>query len=121
MVLDGVVAEFHYWSYGEAAERAMVTHREVVGEELREIAERHGVAVSSERVSVHFWSGWFGYPRLSRYGKVVVRVVGDDERRVEACLREIFEQYGKPDEVPSAFFGSKRRGRKIIESVLREM
>jgi len=119
--LDGIVAEFHYWSYGEGAERAMIPRREVVEEELREIAEKHGAVVSSEKVSKSSLSGWIGWPRLLRYSVVVVRVAGDDRKRVETCLREIFEEYGRPDEVPSALFGSKREGRKIIELVLREL
>ena len=118
--LDGIVAEFHYWSYGESAERAMTPRREVAEEELREIAEAHGVAVSLERASRSSLSGWIGLPRLLTYSVMVVRVSGDDEGRVKACLREIFQEYGRPDEVPSALFGSKSktRGRKIIESVL---
>lgn len=118
--LDGIVAEFHYWSYGEAAETAMTSRREVVEEDLKEIAEKYDVTTSFERVSAHFWAGMFRV-RMPSYRKTVVRVVGDDGEKVRMCLREIFEEYGKPDEVPLAFSGNKGRGRRIIESVLREL
>jgi len=39
---------------------------------------------------------------------------------VKICVGRIFLLYGRPDEVPSALFGEKRSGKKIIDDLLKE-
>lgn len=93
---------------------------EIKAWELERLAREFSVKVEAEKVSASYFSsvriGW----RLPVYAKVVVRVVGGHAEEVKACVGRIFLLYGRPDEVPYAFSGGKRDGRRIIEDLLRE-
>lgn len=116
-----IIAEFHYWDYGEYSGEAMDSRPEVKIEELDRISREFDVDVKVRKVSASYFApmriGW----RLPRYGKVVIQVVGERVEDVKVCVGRIFLLYGRPDEVPSAFFGEKRVGRTIIEELLREL
>ena len=113
-----VVAEFHYWDYGEYAKTATVPRPEIKNDELQSIARRFNVKVEAKRVGatyLHFMGGM----QLPGYRRVDIMVSGDRTSDVKGCVGEIFRLYGKPDEVPRALFGNKKAGKKIIDEVLR--
>lgn len=115
-----IMAEFHYWDYGEYSRTAMDSRPEIRVEELERIAREFNVRVEVKKVSaVYFAPARIGW-RAPNYGKVVVQVVGERVDDVKACVGRVFLLYGRPDEVPSAFFGRKRAGRMVIEDLLRE-
>jgi len=112
-----IIAEFSYWSYGEFARSAMVPRPEVNASDVEKIARRYAVKVDVHQAASHF----FMLGRVtSRYRKIVVRVIGDQAGEIRGCVREIILLYGRPDEVPLAFSASKRAGKAIVESLLRE-
>jgi len=113
-----IVAEFHYWDYGEFSKTAMMPRPEIKSDELERIARGFNVKVDA-RKRVASYAGFMGGMRLPSYRRVDILVSGERARDVKGCVGEIFKLYGKPDEVPRALFGSKRTGKKIVDEVLR--
>jgi hypothetical protein len=112
-----IIAEFSYWSYGAFSKTAMVPRPEVNASDVERIARRYAVKAEVHQAASHF----FMLGRItSRYRKIVVRIIGDQVGEVRGCVREIILLYGRPDEVPFAFNPSRRAGRAIVESLLRE-
>ena len=112
-----IIAEFSYWSYGELSKKAMVPRPEVNASDVERIARRYAVKAEVHQAASHF----FILGRVTgRYRKIVVRVTGDQAGEVRGCVREIILLYGRPDEVPFAFSPSRRAGKAIVESLLRE-
>ena len=99
----------------------MDTRPEVKADELERVCQQFNSNVSVRKVSAQYFApmqiGW----RPPSYSKIVVQVVGQHVEDIRACICRIFLLYGKPDEVPSAFFGGKRVGRTIIEELTREL
>ena len=115
-----IIAEFHYWDYGAYAGTVMEARPAIRRRELVELARAFNVSISINKASSTFFSlGWFGR-NLPRYDKVVVRVVGDQSTDVRTCVGRIFLLSGRPDEVPSAFFGGKKAGKRLIDELLHE-
>ncbi len=114
-----VIAEVHYWNFGEFNETAMDRRSEVDEEELKRIARKHDVTLSCRRKSARFWMP-SRLGSVPRYEERVVEVAAHDEDSVRDCLREIFKMYGRPDEIPSPIFGEKRLGRRIVGEALKE-
>jgi len=99
----------------------MLPRPEVREEDLERIVKKHGVTIDSRSVSATFWGlSRIGWPRLPRYSKVIIQVIGYEEDSIKNCLREVFSLYGRPDEVPAAPLGEKKTGKRIIESILRD-
>jgi len=118
--LHDILAEFHYWDYGEYSQTAMDYRPEIRMEELEKIAREFGVRVEVKKVSASYFAlGRIDWS-LPSYGKIVVKVVGESVDAVRVCIGRIFILYGRPDEVPSTLFGEKRAGKKIIDDLLRE-
>lgn len=118
--LAEIIAEFHYWDYGEYSPTAMDSRPDIRIEELERIAREFNVKVEVKKAEATYFSPWRISWRLPSYGKIVVQVAGERMDAVKACVGRIFLLYGRPDEVPSALFGGKRAGRKIIDDLLRE-
>lgn len=115
-----IIAEFHYWDYGAYVGTAMEVRPAIRCGELEELARAFNVSISINKASSTFFSlGVFGR-NLPRYDKVIVRVVGGQSKDVRTCVGRIFLLYGRPDEVPSAFFGGKKVGKRLIDELLRE-
>ena len=115
-----IIAEFHYWDYGEYSQEAMDSRPEINIEELERIGRKFNVEVKASRTSASYFAPMRFGLQLPRYGKIIIQVVGQSVEDVKACVGRIFLLYGRPDDVPSAFFGEKRAGRMIIEELLRE-
>jgi hypothetical protein len=115
-----IVAEFHYWDYGEFSKTAMKPGPEIKNDELERIARRFNVKVEAKKVAKTFVG--FGYRgmRLPHYHRVDIFVSGEQSLDVKGCVGEIFKLYGKPDEVSGALFGSKKAGKKIVDEALRD-
>jgi len=119
--LAAIVAEFHYWDYGEFSKTAMEPRPEIKNDELERIARRFNVKVEAEKVEKpyrRFSSSPMRLPIF--YRRVDILVSGEQSRDVKGCVGEIFKLYGKPDEVPRAMFGSKKAGKKIVDEALRD-
>jgi len=112
-----IVAEFHYWDYGEFSKTSMKPRPEIKNDELERIARRFNVKVEAKKV-VASYLGFTYSMRLPSYHRVDILVSGEQTREVKSCVGEIFKLYGKPDEVPRAMFGSKKAGKKIIDEAL---
>ena len=113
-----IIAEFHYWDYGEYSRDAMEPRPEIKAEDLEKIAQEFNVNVSVKRGSTAYITpmNW----RSSSYGKIVIQVTGKNSENVKVCVGRIFLRYGKPDEIPTALFGEKKEGKRIIEDLLKE-
>ena len=115
-----IIAEFHYWDYGEFSRTAMKPSPEIKTEELEKIAREFNVKVEAKKViAAYSTPGRIGY-RLPRYRRVDIQVSGERPDDVKTCVGRIFLLYGRPDEVPAALSGGKKAGKKIIEELLRE-
>jgi hypothetical protein len=114
-----IVAEFHYWDYGEFSKTSMMPRPEIKSDELERIARGFNVKVEA-RKRVASYAGFMGGMRLPSYRRVDVFVSGERASDVKGYVGEIFKLYGKPDEVPRALFGGKRAGKKIVDAVLRD-
>jgi hypothetical protein len=116
-VMAPIIAEFSYWSYGAFARSAMVPRPEVNASDVEKIARRYAVKVEVRPSSSLF----FTMGRApGRYRKMVLKVEGDGINEIRGFIREIILTYGRPDEVPLAFSTSRRAGKAIVESLLRE-
>lgn len=113
-----IIAEFHYWDYGEYSRDAMEPHPEIKREDLEKIAQEFNVNVTVNRGSTAYITP--GSWRPSAYGKIVIQVIGKNSEDVKVCVGRIFLRYGKPDEIPTALFGEKKEGKRIIEDLLKE-
>ena len=116
-----IVAEFHYWDYGEFSKTAMEHGPEIKNDELERIARLFNVKVEAKKVEKpyrRFSSGPTGRPIY--YRRVDILVSGEQASDVKSCVDQIFKLYGKPDEVPTALFGSKKAGKKIVDEALRD-
>jgi hypothetical protein len=113
-----IIAEFHYWDYGEYSRNAMEPSPEIKAEDLEKIAKEFNVNVSVKRGLTAYITpmSW----RPSSYGKIVIQVTGKNSEDVKVCVGRIFLRYGKPDEIPTALFGEKKEGKRIIEDLLKE-
>ena len=116
--LAAIVAEFHYWDFGEFSKTAMKSSPEIKNDELERIARRFNVKVEANKVGASY-VGFMRGMRLPGYRRVDIMVSGEQSLDVKGCVGEIFKLYGRPDEVPRALFGSKRAGKKIVDEVLR--
>lgn len=115
-----IIAEFHYWDYGEFSRTAMETRPEIKTEELEKIAREFNIKVEAKKVTAAYSTpGRIGY-RLPNYSRVDIQVSGERPDAVKTCVGRIFLLYGRPDEVPAALLGGKKAGRKIIDELLRE-
>ena len=114
-----IVAEFRYWDYGEFSKTAMMPHPEIDNAELERMARRFNVKVEANKVAGSY-RGFGRSIRLPSYRRVDISVSGEQSRDVKGCVNEIIRLYGKPDEVPGALFGSKKKGRKIVDEALRD-
>jgi hypothetical protein len=114
-----IVAEFHYWDYGEFSKTAMMPRPEIKNDELERIARRFNVKVEAKK-RVASYVGFVRGMRLPSYHRVDILVSGERTSDVKGCVGEIFKLYGKPDEVPRALFGSKKAGKKIVDEALRD-
>ena len=88
--------------------------------ELEGLVHPFDVTVSIQRTSSSFFSLGRFSRTLPRYDKVVVRVVGTEVKDVRTCVGRIFLRYGRPDEVPPAWFGGKKAGKRVIDGLLHE-
>jgi DNA-directed RNA polymerase subunit M/transcription elongation factor TFIIS len=114
-----IIAEFHYWDYGEFSRTAMKPRPEIKTEELEKIAREFNVKVEAKKTAASYFApGRIGY-RLPRYRKVEIQVSGEQPDDIKTCVSRIFLLYGRPDEVPSALSGGKKAGKKIIDELLR--
>ena len=113
-----IVAEFHYWDYGEYSRDAMEPRPEIKTEELEKIAQEFNVNISVQRGSTLYFTpmSW----RAPSYGRIIIQVTGKNSEDVKLCVGRIFLRYGKPDVIPTALFGEKKEGRRIIEDLLKE-
>ena len=113
-----IIAEFHYWDYGEYSRDAMEPRPEIKTEDLEKIAQEFNVNVSVKRGSTAYITpmSW----RSSSYDEIVIQVTGKNSEDVKVCVGRIFLRYGKPDEIPTALFGEKKEGKRIIEDLLKE-
>jgi hypothetical protein len=114
-----IVAEFHYWDYGEFSKTAMEPRPEIKNDELERIARLFNVKVEAKKVEVPYRSFSRSPMRLPIYRRVDISVSGEQAYDVKSCVDQIFKLYGKPDEAPTALFGSKKAGKKIVDEVLR--
>lgn len=114
------MAEFHYWDFGEFNRTAMDSRPEIRMENLKEIANQFGVDIKVEKISASFFHVMRFGSSIPHYGKVIVRVTGRNVDNIKTCIGRIFIRYGRPDEVPTAFFGSKRLGKAIIDDLINE-
>jgi hypothetical protein len=114
-----IVAEFHYWDYGEFSKTAMVPRPEIKNDELERIARGFNVKVEAKKV-VASYARFARGMRLPSYHRVDILVSGELTRDVKGYVCEIFKLYGKPDEVPRALFGSKKAGKKIVDDAIRD-
>jgi len=115
-----IIAEFHYWDYGEYSRTAMETRPEIKTEELEKIAREFNVKVEAKKVTATYSTpGRIGY-RLPSYRRVDIQVSGERPDAVKTCVGRIFLLYGRPDEAPAALSGGKKAGKKIIDELLRE-
>jgi hypothetical protein len=116
-----IVAEFHYWDYGEFSKTAMEPRPEIKNDELERIARLFNVKVEAKKVEKPYRS--FSRSPMRRpifYRRVDILVSGEQAYDVKGCVDQIFKLYGKPDEVPRALFGSKKAGKKIVDEALRD-
>ena len=113
-----IIAEFHYWDYGEYSRDAMEPRPEIKAEDLEKIAQEFNVNVSVKKVSTAYITPMIW--RNSSYCKIVIQVIGKNSEDVKVCVGRIFLRYGKPDEIPTALFGEKKEGKRIIEDLLKE-
>jgi len=115
-----IIAEFHYWDYGEYSRTAMKPRPEIKTEELEKISREFNVKVEAKKVTATYSApGRIGYG-LPRYRRVDIQVSGERPDNVKACVGRIFLLYGRPDEVPAALLGGKKAGKKIVDELLRE-
>jgi hypothetical protein len=115
-----IVAEFHYWDYGEFSKTAMEPRPELKNDELERIARLSNVKVEAKKVEKPY-RRFSLVPRLPIfYRRVDILVSGEQASDVKGCVDQIFKLYGKPDEVPRALFGSKKAGKKIVDEALRD-
>jgi hypothetical protein len=111
-----ILAEFSYWQYGAFSRTAMVPRPEVRVEDVEAVARRYAVKVQAQDVSPLFML----VRPFSRYKKITIKVMGDSPSEIRGCVRDLILIYGRPDEIPIALTPSKRAGRAIIESILRD-
>lgn len=113
-----IIAEFHYWDYGEYSRTAMVSRPEIKTEDLEKIAQEFNVNVSVKRGSAVYITpmSW----RSPSYCKILIQVTGRNSEDVRVCVGRIFLRYGKPDEIPIVLFGAKKEGKRIIDDLLKE-
>ncbi|MDQ1278961.1 MAG: hypothetical protein QG670_221 [Thermoproteota archaeon] len=97
----------------------MDSHPDVEIEELERIARKYEETLIARNVSATFWR-LSRIGSISKYSKVIVEVMGYNEESISCCITEIFKEYGKPDEIPTPFFGEKRRKKRVFDDVLRE-
>ena len=118
--VKAIIAEFHYWDYGEYSRMAMKSRPEIKTEELGKISREFNVKIEAKKViATYFAPGRIGY-RLPRYRRVDIQVSGEQPDDVKTCVGRIFLLYGRPDEVPAALSGGKKAGKRIIDELLRE-
>jgi hypothetical protein len=115
-----IVAEFHYWDFGEFSKTAMMPRPEIKNDELERIARGFNVKVEAKKVVAYSRVGFPRGMQLPSYHRVDILVSGEQSRDVKGCVGEIFKLYGKPDEVPRALFGSKKAGKRIVDEALRD-
>lgn len=96
----------------------MVSRPEIRTEDLERIAQEFNVNISVKSGSTAYFTPMSWHP--SSYGKIVIQVSGKNSEDVKVCVGKIFLRYGKPDEIPTALFGEKKKGKKIIEDLLKE-
>ena len=111
--INSIIADLHYWSYGELSEKAMFSHIEVKEEDIKRMAERYNLIIDFRNVSSLLSLG-IPTPSLPKYRKVILQVIGNDACIIKNCLKEMIKIYGKPDEIPQALFGEKKVGKNYI-------
>ena len=115
-----IIAEFHYWDYGEFSRTAMKPRPEIKTEELEKIAQESNVKVEAKKATAsYFTPGRIGM-RIPSYNRVEIQVSGEQPDAIKSCVGRIFMLYGQPDGVPTALSGGKKAGKKIIDELLRE-
>jgi len=113
-----IVAEFHYWDYGDYSRAAMESRPEITMGALDTIAKEFNVTIHMERDRISYFHPLRLSWRLPRYSRIVIQVRGKRVDDVRSGVGQIFLQYGQPDEVPAARFGEKKEGQQIIDKLL---
>jgi hypothetical protein len=118
-----IIAEFHYWDYGEFSITAMKPRPEIKTEELEKIAQEFNVKFDAKKVAAYYFRLrviFSPYKLRGSHSRVEIQVSGERPDDVKTCVGRIFLLYGRPDKVPAALSGSKKAGKKIIDELLRE-
>ena len=118
--MNEIIAEFHYWDYGDFNRTAMEIRPQIQAEELMAIAQQFDVHVKVEKIRASYFPLMRFSSRAVSYGKFIIRVSGTNVDAIKTCVGKIFIRYGRPDEVPMAFFGSKGAGKVIINTLLKD-
>jgi len=115
-----IIAEFHYWDYGEFSRTAMKPRPEIRTEELDKIAREFNVKVEAKKAAASYFAPSRIGMRVPRYSRVEIQVSGEQSDAIKSCVSRIFMIYGRPDGVPTALSGGKKAGKKIIDELLKE-
>ncbi|MEM3825631.1 MAG: hypothetical protein QXG27_05765 [Candidatus Bathyarchaeia archaeon] len=123
-----IVAEIHYYDRSEGSffwqHRKIGEKAEITLQDIEEISQKHKkVTVTIKRV----YERVFGITPIKRWPtplkmpKTIIVVEGYDKEHVRHCLKDLLKLYGVPDNCAGGLFGEKKRGKKIVESLLQEL
>ena len=84
---------------------------EIKEEEVKKIGEKHGVNVD---VKVSLMRG-----AMQAIRKFTITLSGDEESSIRRSVEDAVKLYGKPNS-PLFAHGSKKKGKQIVESVVKE-
>jgi hypothetical protein len=115
-----IIAEFHYWDYGEFSKTAMKPRPEIKTEELEKISREFNVKVEVKKTTASYFTPNRIGIRIPSYNRIEIQVSGEQPDAIKSCIGRIFMLYGQPDRVPTALSGGKKAGKKIIDELLRE-
>ena len=108
-----IIAEFHYWDYGEFSRTAMKPRPEIKTEELEKIAREFNVKVEAKKAAASYFTpsriGW----RIPSYSRVEIQVSGEQPDAVKTCVGRIFMLYGQPDGYLQHYQAVRRLGKKL--------
>jgi hypothetical protein len=115
-----IIAEFHYWDYGEFSRTAMKPRPEIKTEELEKIAREFNVKVEAKKATASYFTPSRIGMRIPSYNRIEIQVSGEQTDAIKYCVGKIFMLYGRPDGVSTALSGGKKAGKKIVDELLRE-
>lgn len=123
-----IIVELHYFSKSKTSfawvYRKLGENVEIKKEDLAGIAQRHeAITITAEQVVVRLLVSepMLYWPRFVRLPKTIITVTGDEEGSVKNCVTDLLKLYGIPDEIPRGLWGSKKVGKRIAESALKEL